>query len=52
MSEAQELLAESIRNIDQDVTIVENQLNESREEMEQLKVALYTRFGKSINLES
>jgi len=38
--------------IDEEVTRVEERLSGVREEMEELKVALYARFGRSINLET
>ncbi|THZ09300.1 Prefoldin, subunit 4 [Aureobasidium pullulans] len=52
LPEVQELLAASIEKIDSDVTAVEEKLSEFREEMQQLKTALYGRFGRSINLEA
>ncbi|THY35700.1 hypothetical protein D6D01_01103, partial [Aureobasidium pullulans] len=52
LPEVQELLAASIERIESDVTAVEEKLSELREEMQQLKTALYGRFGRSINLEA
>ncbi|KAH0293594.1 hypothetical protein KCU62_g1117, partial [Aureobasidium sp. EXF-3399] len=52
LPEVQELLTASIEKIDADVTAVEEKLSEHREEMQQLKTALYGRFGRSINLEA
>jgi len=52
VSEVQELLSSSTEKIDEEVTKLEGSLSEVREEMEQLKVALYARFGRSINLET
>ncbi|CAD0086114.1 unnamed protein product [Aureobasidium mustum] len=52
LPEVQELLAASIEKIDEDVTTVEEKLSELRDEMQQLKTALYGRFGRSINLEA
>ena len=52
MSEVQELLSQSTTKIDEEVAAVEEKLSTLREEMEQLKVDLYARFGKSINLET
>lgn len=52
LSEVQEMLASSTEKIDESVSAVEGKLSTVREEMEQLKVELYARFGKSINLES
>lgn len=50
--EVQELLTTSIERIDGEVSAVEDKLSELREEMQELKAALYGRFGKSINLEA
>ena len=52
LSEAQELLATSTEQIDKDVVVLEEKVSNVREEMQGLKVALYARFGKSINLET
>ncbi|KAI4731647.1 Prefoldin, subunit 4 [Aureobasidium sp. EXF-10728] len=52
LPEVQELLTASVEKIDGDVTAVEEKLGELREEMQQLKTALYGRFGRSINLEA
>lgn len=52
LAEAQELLSAANEEIDQDVSKIEAQLGELREELQQLKVALYARFGRSINLET
>jgi len=46
------MLSASTEKIDADVTKLEESLGELREEMQQLKVALYARFGRSINLET
>ncbi|KAF2138095.1 uncharacterized protein K452DRAFT_329007 [Aplosporella prunicola CBS 121167] len=50
--EVLEMLSTSTEKIDQDVASVEEQLSSVREQMEELKVALYARFGRSINLET
>lgn len=50
--EVQELLTASVERIDGEVSAVEEKLGELREEMQELKAALYGRFGKSINLEA
>jgi prefoldin subunit 4 len=50
--EVQELLSASVERIDGEVSGAEEKLAELREEMEELKAALYGRFGKSINLEA
>ena len=46
------MLASSTGNIKGSVSAVEEKLSKVREDMEQLKVQLYARFGKSINLET
>ena len=50
--EVQELLSTSTEKIEGEVSEIRRKLDTIREEMEQLKVQLYARFGKSINLES
>ncbi|MBZ6376416.1 MAG: prefoldin subunit [Kocuria palustris] len=52
LSDAQGMLSTSTEKIDADVSKLEDSLGELREEMQQLKVALYARFGRSINLET
>ncbi|KAL1980014.1 hypothetical protein VTN96DRAFT_4811 [Rasamsonia emersonii] len=52
LSEAQALLASSTEELDGEVSRLEESLADLREEMQQLKVALYARFGRSINLET
>lgn len=52
LSEVQELLSASTERIEEDVSALEEKLNTIREEMSQLKVQLYARFGRSINLET
>ncbi|ESZ92133.1 prefoldin subunit 4 [Sclerotinia borealis F-4128] len=52
LPEVQELLTKSTENIEEEVTVVEEKLSTIREEMTQLKVELYARFGRSINLET
>jgi len=46
------LLSTSTEKIEEEVTGVEEKLGTLREEMSQLKVELYARFGRSINLET
>ena len=46
------MLTSSSERIDETVAGITGKLDSTREEMEKLKVALYARFGKSINLES
>ncbi|RAK78342.1 tubulin-binding prefolding complex subunit GIM3 [Aspergillus fijiensis CBS 313.89] len=52
LEEAQSLLATSTEQIDAEVSKLEEKLGDLREELQQLKVALYARFGRSINLET
>lgn len=52
LPDAQSLLSTSSEQIDADVSKLEEQLGELREELQSLKVALYARFGRSINLET
>lgn len=52
LSEVQELLSSSNGKLDEEVAALEERLGTIREEMQQLKVELYARFGKTINLET
>ncbi|KAL8764854.1 MAG: hypothetical protein Q9203_006781 [Teloschistes exilis] len=52
LAEVQELLSNSSSKIEDSVLATEEKLRSTREEMESLKVDLYARFGKSINLET
>ncbi|KAL4747698.1 hypothetical protein BDW72DRAFT_182044 [Aspergillus terricola var. indicus] len=52
LEEAQTLLTSSTEQIDSEVAKLEETLSDLRDEMQQLKVALYARFGRSINLET
>ncbi|KAL2798721.1 Prefoldin subunit-domain-containing protein [Aspergillus keveii] len=52
LEEAQTMLSSSSEQIDSEVAQLEETLGELRDEMQQLKVALYARFGRSINLET
>jgi prefoldin subunit 4 len=52
LPEVQEMLASSTTKIGEDVMALEEQLGVIREEMTQLKIELYARFGRSINLET
>ena len=51
LPQAQEMLAEASGRIEGEVSKVEEELGVIREEMQELKVQLYARFGRSINLE-
>jgi prefoldin subunit 4 len=46
------MLLTSTGKIEEEVSAVEEKLAAVREEMSQLKVQLYARFGRSINLET
>jgi len=52
LPEVQEMLSTSTEKIEADVSVLEEKLSGIREEMEGLKVELYARFGRSINLET
>lgn len=52
VAQAQEMLATSTTKYEEDVSQLEDKLSSAREEMTQLKVELYARFGRSINLET
>ena len=52
LPEVQDMLSSSTEKIEEEVSGIEEKLSEIREEMQQLKVALYARFGRSINLET
>ena len=41
-----------MERIEGDVSALEARMGELREEMDELKAALYERFGRSINLEA
>lgn len=46
------MLATSSSKIEEDVSALEDKMGTIRDEMTQLKVELYARFGRSINLET
>ncbi|TKA67745.1 hypothetical protein B0A55_07782 [Friedmanniomyces simplex] len=52
VSEVQELLSSSVERINGNVDSLEEKLSGLRDEMQELKAALYGRFGRSINLEA
>lgn len=52
LPEVQALLSTSTTRIENEVSAIEEKLATIRDEMGQLKVALYARFGRSINLET
>ncbi|GAP88645.1 putative prefoldin subunit 4 [Rosellinia necatrix] len=49
---AQDMLASSTSRIEEEVSELEDRLGTTKEEMQQLKIELYARFGRSINLET
>lgn len=52
LPEAQSLLEGSSKEIEEEVSKLEETLTEIRDEMKDLKAQLYARFGRSINLET
>lgn len=52
LPQAQEMLGISGAKVEEEITVLEEKLANIRQEMMQLKVELYARFGKSINLET
>ncbi|KAI1258521.1 Prefoldin subunit-domain-containing protein [Xylariaceae sp. FL1019] len=52
LPQAQEMLAESTSRIEGEVSQLEDNMSTTKEEMQELKVQLYARFGRSINLET
>lgn len=51
LEQAQEMLTTATERIDEQTSKLEDKVNTIKEEMTQLKVDLYARFGKQINLE-
>lgn len=52
VTQAQAMLETSSTKIEEEISGLEDKLSIAREEMTQLKVDLYARFGRSINLET
>jgi prefoldin subunit 4 len=52
LPEVQEMLSTSSGRIEEELSAVGGKLSTVREEMSELKVQLYARFGRSINLET
>jgi prefoldin subunit 4 len=52
LPQAQEMLEHSTARLDEEIGELEEKMGTIREEMTQLKVELYARFGKTINLET
>ncbi|MCJ1332370.1 hypothetical protein MMC10_009062 [Thelotrema lepadinum] len=51
LSTVQDLLAEQSTTVEKEGSVLEEKLAECREEMGKLKVQLYARFGRGINLD-
>ncbi|KFZ10516.1 hypothetical protein V501_05163 [Pseudogymnoascus sp. VKM F-4519 (FW-2642)] len=52
LPEVQELLTTNSARIEEEVSVLEEKLGTIKEGMQELKVELYARFGRSINLET
>ncbi|KFX87845.1 hypothetical protein V490_07987 [Pseudogymnoascus sp. VKM F-3557] len=52
LPEVQDLLATNTTRIEEEVSVLEGKLETIKEGMQELKVELYARFGRSINLET
>ncbi|KFY12265.1 hypothetical protein V492_03983 [Pseudogymnoascus sp. VKM F-4246] len=52
LPDVQELLSTNTTRIEEEVTVLEEKLGTIKEGMQELKVELYARFGRSINLET
>ena len=52
LSDVQELLTDDLRKAEEAASAVQEKLDGVKEEKQELKIALYARFGKSINLET
>jgi len=52
LEKAQEMLGTSGARVEEDISELEDKLGTIRQEMTQLKVELYARFGRTINLET
>ncbi|KAG8670144.1 hypothetical protein FPOAC2_09488 [Fusarium poae] len=52
VEQAQEMLEKATETLEEESTSLEEKLSTIREEMTKLKVDLYARFGKQINLET
>lgn len=46
------MLGAATARLEEEIEELESKLEECREEMTELKIGLYARFGKSINLET
>lgn len=52
VEQAQEMLSTATEKLEEEVEGLEEKLGTTKEEMQELKVQLYARFGRSINLET
>ncbi|KAK6497612.1 hypothetical protein TWF481_012018 [Arthrobotrys musiformis] len=52
VEEVRELLEGEIKVIDEEIEDLEGKVRDDKEKMDELKVLLYAKFGKSINLEA
>ncbi|KAK4152897.1 Prefoldin subunit-domain-containing protein [Chaetomidium leptoderma] len=52
LPQAQEMLGSSTERLEEEISELEDKMGNIREEMTKLKVELYARFGKTINLET
>ncbi|KAF4443276.1 Prefoldin subunit 4 [Fusarium acutatum] len=52
VEQAQEMLEQATEKLEEESTSLEEKLSSIREDMTKLKVELYARFGKQINLET
>ncbi|KAG6202213.1 hypothetical protein E4U10_000065 [Claviceps purpurea] len=52
LEQAQEMLETATTRIDDETSALKDKVSTVREEMQQLKIELYARFGKQINLET
>lgn len=52
LEQAQEMLEAATTKIDEETSELEDKMESVREQMTQLKIDLYARFGKQINLET
>jgi prefoldin subunit 4 len=51
LEEVQELLEKSTAKVEEEIEEIEHKIDANRETMEALKVELYAKFGKAINLD-
>lgn len=51
LEEVQELLEQSTAKIDEEIEEIESKIDGNRKTLEVLKVELYAKFGKAINLD-